>query len=281
MRRPRGPNGGNMLSAKPRQFARNTVTAGRTRRLALAGETVTPGRMWHLVLAAAGAACVLLASTGSQAAPAEPPEHRATEHSATAHPATAHPATAHPATAHPATAQAEKTHAASAHPWGAEVDLVQPFIPTVHIIKPKVTRTVWGGLGSAHGDVVAVVYVRPHIPHDVVETIDEYMLGVGYRQYLWGGLHLEALVEGGVAWGRNKVDGRDYTTPTLFGEVNVGYRLGFSEPGGFGFEGHESLGFFVAPQLGTLFSLGVADIGPRDGKPDWFLQGNLLVGTSF
>lgn len=167
------------------------------------------------------------------------------------------------------------------HDWGAEVDLVQPFVPTVHIIKPKLTRTLWGRLGASHGDLVVLAYVRPHIPHDIVDTIDEYMLGAGYRQYAWHGLHLEALLEAGVAWGTNKIDRRDYTTPTLFGEVNVGYRIGVSEPGGLAFEGRESVGFYVAPQFGTIFSLGVADIGPRDGKPDWFLQGNLLVGLSF
>jgi hypothetical protein len=107
------------------------------------------------------------------------------------------------------------------------------------------------------------------------------MLGVGYRQYLWRGFHLEALLEGGVAWGTNKVDGKDYVTPSLFGEVNAGYRFSFFEPGGFLYEGDDSLGFYIAPQFGLLFSLGVADIGPRNGHPDWFIQGNLLVGVSF
>lgn len=123
--------------------------------------------------------------------------------------------------------------------------------------------------------------MRPHIDHDVVEVIDEYMLGVGYRQYLWRGLHVEGLVEAGVAWGTNKLDGMDYTTPTLFGEVNLGYRFGLFGPGGSFHARGQTLGLYLAPQIGTIFSLGVADIGPRNGKPDWFVQGNLLVGVSF
>ncbi len=178
--------------------------------------------------------------------------------------------------AQPANDRREQTHR-----WGAEIDLVQPFIPTVHIIKPKLTWTSWGESGGLRGDLLAIAYIRPHVPHDVVETIDEYMLGLGYRQYFWRGLHLEALIEAGVAWGTNKFDGKDYTTATLFGEVNIGYRFGFFEPGGDSYDGGQQLGFYIAPQFGTIFSLGVADIGPRDGKPDWFLQGNLLAGMSF
>lgn len=154
-------------------------------------------------------------------------------------------------------------------PWGAEIDLVQPFIPEVHIIKPKVTWTAWGDPGHLRGDLVLLLYARPHIRHDIVETIDEYMVGAGYRQYVWRGLHIESLIEAGVAWGTNRFDVRHYTTAALFGEVNVGYRLGVGES------------LYVAPQFGAIASLGVADIGPRDGKPDWFLQGNLLVGAAF
>lgn len=167
------------------------------------------------------------------------------------------------------------------HRFAVELDVVQPFFPTVNILKPKFSWTVWGTPGGLRGDLLGVLYVRPHIVHDVVETMDEYMLGVGYRQYFWRGLHLEVLLEGGVAWGTNRFDHRAYTTPTLFLEVNGGYRFGFFEPGGFFFTGTEKVGFFVAPQLGTIIGLGVADIGPRNGKPDWFLQGNLLLGLSF
>lgn len=165
---------------------------------------------------------------------------------------------------------------------GVELDLVQPFIPNVHIIRPKLSWTAWGEPGRLHGDLVVGLYIRPHVPHDVVDTIDEYMLSAGYRQYFWRGLHVESIVSGGVAWGTNLFDGRDYVTPSLFMEVNAGYRFGFFEPGGFAYQkAEDEVGFFIAVQGGILFSLGVADIGPRNGKPDYFPQGNLLAGVSF
>ena len=167
------------------------------------------------------------------------------------------------------------------HRFGAEIDVVQPFIPTVHIIRPKLTWTTWGDSGELRGDLILGLFIRPHIPHDVVETIDEYMGTVGYRQYFWRGLHVETMLSAGVAWGTNKFDGKDYTTATLFMDANAGYRFGFFEPGGFSYDGDESVGFYVAAQGGIIFSLGVADIGPRNGKPDYFAQGSLLVGLSF
>lgn len=139
-----------------------------------------------------------------------------------------------------------------AHRWAAEVDLVQPFIPTVHIVRARLTWTAWGEAAGLRGDLVGGLYIRPHVPHDVVETIDEYLLIAGYRQYVWRGLHAEALLNGGVAWGTNLVDGKDYTTPSLFLDLNVGYRFGFYEPGGFFYRpGEDTVGFYFAPQFAT------------------------------
>lgn len=160
-----------------------------------------------------------------------------------------------------------------ARPWSIEIDVVQPFVPTVGTVKPKLTRTLAGTPDGLRTDLVVGAYLRPHVEHDVVERIDEYMVVLGARQYLWRGLHVEALLDAGYAWGRNKLDGKDYRTPTLFLEASVGYRFELVEVGG--------AALFVGPQLGVLGSLGVSDIGPRDGKPDWFLQGNLLVGAAF
>lgn len=167
------------------------------------------------------------------------------------------------------------------HLWSIETEAVQPFVPTVGIVHVRVSRRAWGTAGGPHGDVIAGVYVRPHVEHDVVETIDEYMATIGLRAYAWRGLHVEALVDAGVAWGTNKIDGMAYRTPTLFGEVNVGYQLAFFTPGGLA-GAPRGLGWFVTPQVGLLSSLGVGnDIGPRGGKPDWFLQAALLLGASF
>lgn len=168
-----------------------------------------------------------------------------------------------------------------AHRFGVELNAVQPFIPTVNIIRPKLTWTLFGEPGGFRGDAIVGAYIRPHIEHDILYTIDEYMGTLGYRQYFWRGLHLETMLSAGEAWGTNRFDGKDYDTATLFMDVNAGYRFGFFEPGGFAYDGTESVGFFVTLQGGTIFSLGVSDIGPRNGKPDYFAQGDLLLGVSF
>lgn len=123
--------------------------------------------------------------------------------------------------------------------------------------------------------------IRPGIKHDVVDYIHEYQAGLGYRQYFWRGLHAEVGVDAGVAWGNNLVDGKKYQTATLFLNTNVGYRFSFFEPGGFFERRGGGLGFYVMPQVGVYTSLGVADIGPRNGKPDVFPQANLFLGMSF
>lgn len=160
-----------------------------------------------------------------------------------------------------------------AKPWGAELDVVQPFYPTVHILRPKVTRTLWGAPGEARGDLIAGVYLRPHIAHDVLYTIDEYLAVVGYRQYVWRGLHVEGMLDSGVAWGTNRLDQRDYFTPSVFVDLNAGYRFTLFDT--------DAVAPYVAVQGGVLLSAGVADIGPRNGKPDNFPQAMLLVGTAF
>lgn len=167
------------------------------------------------------------------------------------------------------------------HAWAVEIETLQPWIPTVHIFRLRGTRTLWGSSTGLRGDLLLGFTLRPGIKHDVVDYIHEYQVGVGYRQYFWRGLHAEVGVDAGIAWGTNLVDGKRYETATLFLNTNVGYRFGFFEPGGFFGDRGSPVGFYVIPQFGVYTSLGVADIGPRNGKPDWFLQGNLLLGLSF
>lgn len=167
------------------------------------------------------------------------------------------------------------------HRWGLETEVVQPLVPTVNIVRLRATFSAWGDATALRGDLMLGVYLRPGIEHDIVERISEYQLSVGYRQYFWRGFHAEVGLDAGLAWGTNRFDGQFYRTPTLFLNTNLGYRFGFFEPGGFFDDQRSSLGFFVAPQVGVLTSLGVANIGPRNGKPDVFPQANLIIGLSF
>jgi hypothetical protein len=170
--------------------------------------------------------------------------------------------------------------------WGIETELVQPFVPTVRIFQVRATRTMWGSFGASRGDLIVGAYGRPNINHDVVKKISEYMGEIGYRQYVWKGLHADALVLAGTASGTNKFDDKKYNPTTLFASANIGYRVDFLSAGGLYASNSSSVGFYVAAQFGVLGSLrglgvDVNNIGPRNGKPDVFLQGNLLVGVAF
>jgi hypothetical protein len=161
--------------------------------------------------------------------------------------------------------------------WGIETELVQPFIPTVGIIRIQGTRTLTSSENKLKGDLLFGGYIRPNVKHDVVEKINEYMLILGYRQYLWKGLHIEAKSNIGYAWGtRNLIDNKNYETVTWFWEANIGYKFDFLKK--------DKMNLYVIPQFGALGNArgnNTTNIGPRGGKPDTFIQGGLIVGVNF
>jgi hypothetical protein len=152
--------------------------------------------------------------------------------------------------------------------WGIETELIQPFLPEVGIYRIQVTRKI-----KATGDLIIGAYIRPNVKHDIVEKINEYLFVLGYRQYFWKGLHIETKSNIGYAWGtKNKIDGKDYNNFSWFWEANAGYKFDFAK------NLHSNL--YVIPQFGILSSIS-ADIGPRGGKSDTFIQGSLLFGINF
>jgi hypothetical protein len=161
--------------------------------------------------------------------------------------------------------------------WGLETELVQPFLPTVNIIRLQATRTLTAADSKRKGDLLLGMYIRPNVKHDVVEKINEYMLSAGYRQYFWKGLHLEAKANIGYAWGtKNLIDGKDYETSTFFYEANLGYKFDFLKK--------QKSNLYAIPQFGVLGNAkgnNTTNIGPRGGKPDVFIQGGLLIGVNF
>jgi hypothetical protein len=157
--------------------------------------------------------------------------------------------------------------------WGIEADLVQPFLPEIGIIRINATRTLFSLSNKMKGDLILGAYIRPNIKHDVVEKINEYMVVAGYRHYFWKGLHIEAKSNMGYAWGtRNLVDFKNYETATWFWETNIGYKINILKK--------NKLNLYAIPQFGAIGNI-VGDIGPRNGKPDNFIQGSLLVGVNF
>jgi hypothetical protein len=150
----------------------------------------------------------------------------------------------------PAVAQAATP---SPHAWALETELLQPFVPTVGILRLRGARTLWGTPGGLRGDLLVGVFVRPNVEHTIVERINEYLLTVGYRQYFWRGAHVEVELDAGWAWA-NRIDGKLYSNPSVLLNVNAGYRFGFFEPGGF-FDNGSAVGFFVTPQVGVVQGL--------------------------
>jgi hypothetical protein len=67
---------------------------------------------------------------------------------------------------------------------------------------------------------------------------------------------------------------KDYEGFVHFIEFNAGYR--------FDIKPAEKKGFYIIPQAGYLRGMNREEIiGPRDGKPDYFFTGKLLVGYRF
>lgn len=161
--------------------------------------------------------------------------------------------------------------------WGIETELVQPVLPSVGIIRLTATRTITSDKSKMKGDLLLGMYIRPNVKHDVVEKINEYMLVLGYRQYFWKGLHLEAKANMGYAWGtKNLIDGKDYETSTLFWESNLGYKFNVTNKA--------KSNLYLIPQFGVIGNAkgeNTVNIGPRGGKPDTFLQGSLILGVNF
>jgi hypothetical protein len=152
--------------------------------------------------------------------------------------------------------------------WGLETELIQPFLPEVGIYRIQLTRKI-----KPKSDIIIGAYIRPNVKHNIVEKIDEYMFVIGYRKYFWKGLHVEAKSNIGNARGtKNKIDGKDYNNFSWFWEANAGYKFDFAK------KLHSNL--YLIPQFGILSSIS-SDIGPRGGKSDTFLQGNLLFGFNF
>lgn len=126
--------------------------------------------------------------------------------------------------------------------WGLETELVQPFLPNVGIYRLQATRTLTAPNRPNRGDLLLGAYIRPNVKHDIVEKINEHMLIVGYHQYVWKGLHVEAKSNLGFAGGtKNRIDGKDYNNLSWFWEANAGYR--------FSLAGKGRTGLYMIPQL--------------------------------
>jgi hypothetical protein len=180
--------------------------------------------------------------------------------------------------------------------WSVETELIQPFIPTVHIGRIHLTRTIWGDWTEAHGEIKIGAFIRPRVKHDVVDVIDEYAASFGYRHFFDANWTIEANYYIGYVWADNNKWNRRYLGPYAllaeapeirayaFKEVEKDYegRVQFAEAlVGYRFFLNEEKSIYLLPQFGVIHGLhGSNIIGPRDGKTETFLEGNLIIGTS-
>lgn len=187
-----------------------------------------------------------------------------------------------------------KTLLAEEKKWSLETELLQPFIPTVHISRIQATRTLWGDWNSAHGELKVGAFIRPRVKHDVVDVIDEYAASFGYRHYFNENWHVEANYYIGYVWADNNKWNRRYIGPYAFlsespelrayayQQVEKDYegRVQFAEALiGYRFLLNEEKTIYMIPQFGVIHGLhGSGIIGPRDGKTETFLEGNHIVG---
>lgn len=157
--------------------------------------------------------------------------------------------------------------------WGIETEMVQPFIPGVGIIKFVGSYQPENIIADKKTELLFGLYFRPNVGnHDVVEEIDEYLTLLGFRQYLWKGLHIEAMNYLGYAWGtKNKIDGKDYADVAWLAEISVGYKFEVMSVG--------NSNLYVLPQFGFMKGIHT-NIGPRK-EADEFVTGELNIGMEF
>jgi hypothetical protein len=152
---------------------------------------------------------------------------------------------------------------------GVETSALFPFFPGLLFQLRAAVPTV------ARGQVVLGIQTQAPTRRAEEGRFATFSGTVGYRQYAWKGLHLDALVHGG--WGGLRgsvVDGRDYDSFDLEVMALVGYRVD------------------VGPAYALLQPLGTAAVvyrsnpwpivgeGTRVSEPPIFVA-NVLVGVQF
>ncbi len=159
----------------------------------------------------------------------------------------------------------------SSRKWGIETSLV---FPLVNIYVLRGSYLIWD-----HGEVLigAALQRWSNDEFDFASgQAEAYTLLLGYRQYLWRGLHLEVMLFPSYNRFHSNVDNRVYAGLELWMEMYVGYKFRFEVSG---------VGLFVVPQVG--FGLGVAKQKewPQENLPTGLdrlmFVPNILVGVEF
>jgi hypothetical protein len=130
------------------------------------------------------------------------------------------------------------------------------------------------------GEVGFGVLLQPESTAPASESFNEdgtysaYMASVGYRQYLWKGLHLESVINFGYGGNReNKLDGKDYEAFLVFNQNFIGYK--------FNVMNREKFNLFIIGQGGFGYVPVNTNQWPRSGDSSIYGLGDLKVGVNF
>lgn len=128
------------------------------------------------------------------------------------------------AAAQPAAADAPSDLQNESRRWGAEINVLWPIFPG-NIYRANVTYEAWRNNDLA-GDLFLGFIARPYEFRKEEGDFSNYALVLGYRQFLWKGLHLEFMNAFGPGFNRNNaITGKDYTSWDYELGLLVGYRL--------------------------------------------------------
>lgn len=123
-----------------------------------------------------------------------------------------------------ATATAPSDLQTESRRWGAEINVLWPIFPG-NIYRANVTYEAWRDNDLA-GDLFLGFIARPFEFRKEEGDFSNYALVLGYRQFVWKGLHLELMNAFGPGFNRNNaITGQDYTSWDYEIGALVGYRL--------------------------------------------------------
>jgi len=157
--------------------------------------------------------------------------------------------------------------------WGAEFNLVWPFVPGVEIYTAKLTSKLWQS-EKMSGDILMGILVRPGTRNDPnAEVFPEFGVGLGYRQYIIKGFHLEIMLFPSYARELNNfADGRDYSSFAMTTELYGGYRFDLVKT--------DAYRFYLMPQAGAGMNV-FSNLGPETETNAPFPVLSLQIGFNF
>ncbi|MGF1639297.1 MAG: hypothetical protein ACFCUU_19625 [Cyclobacteriaceae bacterium] len=161
--------------------------------------------------------------------------------------------------------------------WGAEFSPIGAGVfrlfqaKTTYLINPK---------SSFKGEVGLGMLLQPESNAKASEAFNEdgtysaYMASIGYRQYLWKGLHLESVLNFGYAGNRNnKIDGQDYRAFIVFTQNFIGYKFNVLK--------RAKYNLFIIGQGGFGYVPINTNQWPRSGESSIYGLGDMKIGINF